>query len=167
MKEYKYNRAFFLNTAGISSVEFFWGLGLPLVIESTFLQIFLTELGASYLTIGLVPTFSFVGQALLAVLAAYKTRKLDRQRSIVIIFHIVPAVTILLFGIYLLLTGTFLPSTIYIFFSVYIVFNAGIGLILPVWQNYIVKLFSHSEVIPAFAVMMIVQSAGRLLSSFL
>ena len=166
MKEPKYSKTFFLNTSGISSVEFFWGLGLPLVLESTFLQLFLSKLGASNLVIGLVPTFSFVGQSLLGLGAAFMTRKLEKQRAVVIVFHMVPAVTILLFGIYLLISGTFLPTTIVVFFIVYIIFNAGIGLILPVWQNYLVKLFNHTEVIRALAVMMIVQSAGRLLSSF-
>jgi hypothetical protein len=32
---------FLQNVFGISTVEFFWGLGLPVVVESTFLQLFL------------------------------------------------------------------------------------------------------------------------------
>lgn len=166
MEEHKDNRFFLLNTTGISTVEFFWGLGLPLVLESTFLQLFLGELGASNIIISLVPTFVFIGQAFLGVVSAYHTRKLDSQRTIVIIFHLIPSVAILSFGIYLLLTGVFMPSTIFIFFIVYIIFNSGIGLILPVWQNYLVKLFTKDRVLPALATMMILQSAGRLLSSF-
>ena len=45
------------NVFGISSVEFLWGLGLPVVIESTFLQLFLKSLGASSLAIGFIPAF--------------------------------------------------------------------------------------------------------------
>ncbi|HAK45666.1 MAG TPA: hypothetical protein DCO79_07080 [Spirochaeta sp.] len=166
MEECKENRTYILNTTGISTVEFFWGLGLPLVLESTFLQLFLAELGASNMTIGLVPTFFFIGQACLGIVAAYQTRKLEKQRAAVIVFHLIPSVTICLFGIYLFLIGTFMPSTIMVFFIVYILFNAGIGITLPVWQNYVVKLFNSKQVIPAFAIMMISQSVGRLLSSF-
>ena len=167
MEEYKENRAFFMNTAGISLVEFFWGLGLPLVLESTFLQLFLTKLGASNLMIGLVPTFLFTGQALLGVFSAYYSKRFSKQRTIVIVYHLFPSAAILVFGFYLAATGEFLPSTITIFFITYILFNAGIGFTMPVWQNYLVKLYNSEQVLPAFAAMMIFQSAGRLISSFL
>lgn len=167
MVDRKDNSLFFRNTSGISIVEFFWGLGLPLVFESTFLQLFLSKLGASNVIIGLIPTVFFIGQALFGVVAAYQTRKIVKTRSIVILYHIYPALIILGFGIYLLITGTFLPSTIVVFFLSYMIFNAGIGMILPIWQNYIVKIFKNSQVLPAFSIMMLLQSAGRLISSFL
>ncbi len=31
---------------GVATVELFWGLGFPVVLESTFLQLFLKSLGA-------------------------------------------------------------------------------------------------------------------------
>ena len=166
MEEHKERHTFFLNTTGISLVEFFWGLGLPLVLESTFLQLFLTRLGASNFIIGFIPTSFFIAQAFFGVISAYQSRLLERKRTMVIIYHIFPGLTIMVFGLYLLISGTFLPSTIFVFFIVYFIFNAGIGFILPVWQNYLVKLFSHDKVLPAFSIMMITQSAGRLLSSF-
>jgi len=43
------NRYYHRNVFGISAVEFLWGLGLPVVIESTFLQLFLKNMGASAL----------------------------------------------------------------------------------------------------------------------
>ena len=44
------------NVFGVASVEFFWGLGFPIVLESTFLQLFLKHLGASSFVIGIVPS---------------------------------------------------------------------------------------------------------------
>ena len=41
------DRYYIRNVFGISAVEFLWGLGLPVVVESTFLQLFLKNLGAS------------------------------------------------------------------------------------------------------------------------
>ena len=166
MEDRKDNSLFFRNTSGISAVEFFWGLGLPLVFESTFLQLFLGRLGASYLTIGFIPTIVFIGQAFFGIIAAYQTRKIVNTRKIVIIYHVYPGLIILAFGIYLLISGTFLPSTIVVFFFTYLIFNAGIGMILPIWQNYTVKLFKSSQVMPAFSVMMLTQSAGRLYKQF-
>ena len=166
MEEYKKNSIFIKNTAGISAVEFFWGLGLPLVLESTFLQLFLAKLGASNLLIGFIPSLFYIGQALLGIAAAYQTRNIIKKRTVVIIYHIIPALVILGFGIFLYISDSFTSSTIYIFFPVYLIFNGGLGLVLPVWQNYLVKLFSSRRLISAFSIMMIVQSAGRLLSSF-
>ena len=51
------------NVIGISGCEFLWGLGLPVVLESTFLQLFLKSLGASSFQIGLIPAFSFLGSS--------------------------------------------------------------------------------------------------------
>ena len=42
-------------------VEFFWGLGFPIVLESTFLQLFLKNLGASSFVIGIVPALFIFG----------------------------------------------------------------------------------------------------------
>ena len=57
------DRFFRQNVIGISSVEFLWGLGLPVVVESTFLQIFLKKLGASSFVIGLIPFFFYANYA--------------------------------------------------------------------------------------------------------
>ena len=166
--EESHNKLYFIkNTSGISLVEFGWGLGLPLVLESTFLQLFLSKLGATNLLIGFVPTLFYIGQALLGITAAYYTRNLERKRPFVIITHIIPALIILGFGIYLRLSGTFNSSTIFVFFPAYLMFNAGIGLLVPVWQNYLVKIFDGRNVIQALSIMMIFQSAARLISSFL
>jgi len=43
------------NIAGTAGVGFFWGLGFPIVQESTFLQLFRKNLGASSFAIGIVP----------------------------------------------------------------------------------------------------------------
>lgn len=166
MKECKENNNFLLNTTGISLVEFFWGLGLPLVLESTFLQLFLKDLGASSFVISFVPGIMFTSQALFGLISAYRTNHLARKKAAVIRFHLYPALAILLFGLFLQLTGGTHSSTLPIFFILYSIFSMGIGMTLPVWQNYFVKLFKPSQLLPAVAIMMTVQSVGRLLCSF-
>ncbi|MBI9105953.1 MAG: hypothetical protein JEZ04_04360 [Spirochaetales bacterium] len=166
MIEHKENSNFLQNTAGISIVEFFWGMGLPLVLESTFLQLFLKDLGATSFMIAFVPGIAFASQALFGLVSAYWTKPLARKRPAVIKFHLYPALAILLFGLFLLLSNGEHSSTLAVFFILYSVFSIGIGMTLPVWQNYFVKLFKPAQLLPAVAIMMIAQSAGRLICSF-
>lgn len=99
---------FLQNVIGISAVEFLWGLGLPIVIESTFLQLFLKSLGASSFAIGLIPFFFFIGSSVFALLSSYLTSGLAFKRQAVIILHLVSGASLLLFGISLFVFGKFL-----------------------------------------------------------
>ncbi len=159
------DRYFIRNTAGISMVEIFWGLGLPVVLESTFLQLFLKNLGASSFVIGLVPTFFFIGVSVFSLFSGFFTAHLESKRTAVIIFHIFTALPVLLFGIFLNIAG-FIPGTIKIFFITYALFSMGVGLILPTWQNYLVKIYSSEKIITGHAFMWISQSLGKFLSGF-
>lgn len=155
-----------INTFGIASVEFFWGLGLPVVLESTFLQLFLKEMGASSVVVGLIPSFFFISQAFLGLFAAYGAAKLKHKRTAVIAIHCIPAFFISLFGVYLLAFG-FGNHAVGIFLILYALFSMGIGLILPVWQNYLVLIFTPHRTLSALSIMMMCQSAARLIGSFL
>jgi MFS family permease len=154
------------NTIGISSVEFFWGLGMPVVMESTFLQLFLRNLGASSFLIGLIPTFLSGGVAVFSLLAGVLTGHLERKRPTVIAVHIAGATPLLTFGILLAISG-FTPSILFVFYCCYALFSVGVGFIFPVWQNYLVKIFTEQRSISALAVMWTTQSVAKILSSYL
>lgn len=154
------------NTIGISSVEFFWGLGMPVVIESTFLQLFLRNLGASSFLIGLIPTLFSGGVALFSLFSGRLTGHIERKRPAVIAVHVAAALPVLAFGILLAITG-YDPSIIFVFFCCYALFSIGIGFILPVWQNYLVKIFTEQRSISALAVMWTSQSVAKIISSYL
>lgn len=160
------DRYFIRNTIGISAVEMFWGLGLPVVMESTFLQLFLHRLGATSFLIGLIPTLFYIGLSVFSLFSGFFTSHLRQKRLAVIILHLFASVPMLLFGIFLKFTG-FIPSTLRLFFSAYTLFSVGIGLILPTWQNYLVKIFTEKRVISAHSVMWISQSLGKFLSGFI
>jgi MFS family permease len=155
------DRYFLRNVTGISLVELLWGLGMPVVFDSTFLPLFLRRLGATNLLIGLAPTLASAGVALSAVLAYTLTARLRRKKAALIIVHAVTALPLLFFGLLLLATGIH-PSTLAVFMALYAVFSLSVGLILPVWQNYIVKIFTERRTMPAMGVMMVCQSAARL-----
>jgi len=152
------------NVFGISAVEFLWGLGLPVVVESTFLQLFLKSLGASGFALGMIPFFFFIGTSIFALLSSYMTEGMVFKRRAVVILHLVSAVALLVFGGCMILldrTEDILP----LFFVCYAVFSVCIGMTLPVWLNYLVKILSEEKSTAGLAYMMIAQNAAKLISS--
>jgi len=157
-------RHFARNVAGISLVELLWGLGLPPVFESTFLQLFLRQLGASSLLIGTVPTLVAAGGALSSLFAFSLTAHLERRRTATILVHVASSLPLLAFGMTLGIGGI-RASTLSLFLSLYALFSLAMGVLLPVWQNYVTKIFSERATVPAMAIMMTTQSAARLVGS--
>ena len=159
------DRHFARNTAGISLVEFFWGLGMPAVFESTFIPLFMRGLGASSLLVGLVPTLLSTGVAAAALSAWSLTARRRRKKAMVVAVHLVAALPILAFGLFLLGTGR-RPSTLAVFLAAYAAYSLAIGLVLPLWQNYTVKIFSERNTVRAIGIMILTQSAARLVGAF-
>ena len=153
------------NTIGISSVEMLWGLGLPVVMESTFLQIFLHSLGASNVLVGLIPTLFFSGVSLFSLFSGFLTAHLKKKQKAVILLHLFASLPVLILGITLRVTG-FTQSTLSFFFVTYGLFSVGIGLILPTWQNYLVSIYSDKKIISGHSFMWISQSVGKFFSGF-
>ena len=77
------DRYFRRNVFGVSVVEFLWGLGFPIVLESTFLQLFLKSLGASSLLTGEVSSrpCSGLGTARFGRISCWTSRENERGRS--------------------------------------------------------------------------------------
>jgi len=159
------DKYFTRNTIGISSTEFLWGLGLPVIVESTFLQLFLRRLGASGFLIGLVPAIFFFGISLFGLVSGYLTSHLASKRRAVVLTHVFGSIPFLVLGVVLPFTG-FGKTTIALFFVFYALFSAIIGLLVPTWQNYIVKIFSERRAVQGLSVMWIVQNIGKIISSF-
>jgi len=153
------------NVIGISTVEFFWGLGFPIIMESTFLQLFLKHLGASDFIIGLVPSVFVIGTSFFPIFSSYLTRNHMYKRTIVILLHLISACSILIFGLILLFnndTTTLLP----LFFISYAVFSICIGLTIPVWLNYLMKLFEEDKIVSGLSYMMFAQNIAKIISSY-
>ena len=154
------------NVIGISGCEFLWGLGLPVVLESTFLQLFLKSLGASSFQIGLIPAFSFLGSSVFALLSSYFTVGLAYKRGAVIYLHLVSGMSLVIFGAILFFFGEHAP-VLTIFFISYAVFSICLGMTVPVWLNYLVNIFSERRTFKGLGFMMIAQNIARLASSLL
>lgn len=151
------------NATGISAVEFFWGLGFPVVMESTFLQLFLKQLGASDFLIGMVPAILFLSISAFPLVSGYYSRNMVCQRNLVMNLHLVSSLAVLGFGLLLFFmenTGLILLT----FFISYAVFSACVGLTLPVWLNYLVRIFSPGKSVKGLAVMYTAQNTAKVIA---
>ncbi|MCK5686957.1 hypothetical protein KAJ27_22650, partial [bacterium] len=140
------------NAASVAAVEFFWGLGFPVIIESTFLQIFLKNYGASDFLIGLVPSILILGISIFPLASSYLTRTFEYQKTVVLNLHIISSFAILFFGVFLFFvkdTSIILP----VFFISYVIFSMCIGFTLPLWLNFLVKIFSSGKSVQGLSIM--------------
>lgn len=163
MDTYK-DKFFRRNVGGVAAVEFFWGLGFPIVMESTFLQLFLKQLGASSLAIGIVPSLFILGISVAPLFAAYLSYSYPRKRPLVAALHVFSGLAVLLFGAILY----FLPDpdlVLPIFFVTYLLFSLCLGLAIPVWLDYITRIFSERRTVPGIGYMMLAQNLGKIVAS--
>ncbi len=154
------------NVIGISGAELFWGLGLPIVVESTFLQLFLKSLGATSFQVGLIPAFSFLGNSVFALLSSYYTDRFAYKRPSVIYLHLISGLSLVVFGAVLFFMGEKAP-VLTIFFVAYAVFSICVGMTIPVWLNYIVKIFTEKKSYSGMGFMLLTQNIAKLSSSLL
>ncbi|MBU3918042.1 MFS transporter, partial [bacterium] len=164
-KQENINQHFKRNVIGITGAEVFWGLGLPLVLESTFLQLFLKNLGASSFVIGLIPSFFFIGISVFALYGDYATAYTPYKRRAVIAFHVMSGFALLVFGVALFIFGK-TDHILVVFIVCYAIFSICLGMTVPVWQNYLTKIFSEEKTVSALSFMMIGQNVAKLISSF-
>lgn len=153
------------NVCAVSLVEFFWGLGFPIVIESTFLQLFLKSLGASSFAIGVVPSVFIGSISFFPLFASYFTRNYRLKRMLVLYLHLATALMILLFGLIVLAVGD-AGNVLIFFFLCYAGFSICLGLTIPVWLNYNIRIFSEARLVPSLGYMMLFQNIAKIISSF-
>ena len=152
------------NVLGVSLAEFFWGLGFPVVLESTFLQLFLKHLGASSFAIGIVPSLLMTGIACFPVFSSYLSCRFRLKMRLVVSLHLISALSILLFGGSLLFAKQ-AAAVLPLFFISYSIFSICLGLTIPVWLNYIVRIFSETKSVPGLGYMMLAQNIGKVIAS--
>jgi len=155
------------NVAGVAVVELFWGLGFPIVLESTFLQLFLKNLGASSTVVGIVPSLFIFCISTFPLFSTYLSRNYHLKRSLVTVLHVFSGLAILALGLLLLLPCiSAMDDVLILFFTAYTVFSICLGLTIPIWFNYLTRIFSESKTVPGLGYMMLAQNLGKIASSF-
>jgi MFS family permease len=151
------------NAFSISLSEFFWGIGIPVLMESTFLQIFLANEGASNLVVGMAAMVFNVSISVMPLFAAYVSSFFSHKRILVSVIHLFPSVSLIMLGaFYLIFNDRF--GVVNIFFLFYILFSVTLGFTMPIWQNFIVKIFSPEKRVQGLSIMLITQNSAKLLS---
>lgn len=149
------------NTSSVASAEFLWGLGMPVLLDSTFLQIFIPSLGGSNHLIGAIPSIFSGCSALFAPLSAMLTSHLTSKRNTVFFFHIFCGFPVIAYGIILPYCSK--PSALTLFIILYTVFSVFLGTLLPLWQNFLTRIFSPKMILKSLSVMFISQIVARIL----
>ncbi len=152
------------NATGVALVEFFWGLGFPVILESTFLQIFLKNIGASDFMIGMVPSILIIGISIFPLLSSYFGRNHEQKKMIVLYLHLISSLSTLLFGLFLFFT-TDTTIILPVFFISYIIFSFCIGLTFPVWLHFLVKIFSEKNSVKGLGIMYTAQNIAKIIAS--
>jgi MFS family permease len=158
------DKYFARNATGVALVEFFWGLGFPVIMESTFLQIFLKHQGASDFIIGLVPAILMIGISIFPLFSSYLTRNHEKKMPIVLGLHIVSSLSTLAFGLFLFWVrdpALILPA----FFISYVIFSLCIGLTVPIWLNFLVKIFPPQKSVQGLSIMFMAQNIAKIIAS--
>lgn len=153
------------NVCAVTLVEFLWGFGFPIVLESTFLQLFLKSLGASSFAIGMVPALLIGSISFFPLFSSYFSRNYRYKRMLVLYLHLATALTILLFGLIVLTVGN-ADNILILFFLCYGGFSICLGLTIPVWLNYNIRIFSEAKLVPSLGYMMLFQNIAKIISSF-
>lgn len=155
---------FMQNAAGVAMAEFFWGLGFPVILESTFLQVFLKNNGASDFLIGLVPAILIFGVSIIPMISSYLTRNHEQKKTIVICMHLVSSCSTLFYGLFLFFvkeTALVVPA----FFFSYVIFSLCLGMTLPVWLHFLVKIFSEKKSVQGLSIMYLGQNIAKVIAS--
>jgi MFS family permease len=154
------------NAAAISAGEFLWGIGLPVVMESTFVTVFLSILGATNTQIGLSGLAMSVSFAIVPLFAAFFTSKMPYKKGPTVWLQVIASAGIIFMGLAYIFTGSNRNAYI-IFILFYSFFAVGISSTIPVWQNFIVKIFTPSDSIRGMSIMMFAQNSAKLISGFI
>lgn len=158
------DKYFIRNATSVSVVEFFWGLGFPVIVESTFLQLFLKKAGASDFLIGLVPAILIAGFSLFPLISSYLTRNCRSKKHIVLYLHVISSCSTLGYGLLLLLIKPHAALVLPAFFISYLIFSLCIGLTFPVWLDFLVKIFSEQKSIKGLSIMYIAQNIAKIIA---
>lgn len=130
------------NTAYLSTVEVFWGLGMNLLSMGTVLPVFLQERGASNTIIALLPALTALGAGLPQAFSSFVGGNRPRLRPLVLWLHVSASLPLFLAGG--LLLGAHLPPVPTVL-ACWALFYAFIGLLIPLWMDYMARIMDPAR----------------------
>ena len=155
------------NTAGLAWSEFCIGLALPVITaDAAFLPLLMRAAGGTTFEVGLMAAIFWAAMAFLPLVSAYLTRGAADKRTIAIVTNATLALPPLVFGGVLLLLGPRLLSVAALIIT-YAFLAAAFGVSVPLWREYVTRMFPPQRVFAGLSVMFALQTVARILSGLL
>ena len=155
------------NTAGLAWSEFCVGLALPVITaDAAFLPLLMRAAGGTTFEVGLMAAIFWAALAFLPLVSAYLTRGASDKRTIAIVANATLALPPLAFGGVLLFFGPRFLSVAALIIT-YAVLAAAFGLSMPLWREYVTRLFPPARVFAGLSVMFVLQTVARILGGLL
>jgi MFS family permease len=122
--------------------ESLWGFQVAMILPATVLTVLLTQLGASKVAIGVIPSLEGLGM-FMSVFGIYFFRSHKKRQARIILFHYIVLVPCLAAMGLAVLAHDFLSREALrvLLLLGWALFMSGVGMIGPVWMDWIAHLF--------------------------
>lgn len=148
------------NTAYLASVEAFWGLGMNLVSMGTVLPVFLQQHGATNGLIAFIPALSALGMGVPQLFSGYMVGRSRRLKPWVLWLHVLAPLPLAVLSLGLALRWAPPVPMVLVGWGL---FYGWIGLLFPVWLDYMGKILDPARRGRAFGLIFFTQTvAGAL-----
>jgi MFS family permease len=145
------------NTTFLGFVEAFWGLGMNLLSMGTVLPVFLQERGASNAVIAFLPALSALGAGVFQAFSGILGGHRGSLKPLVLWLHVAAPLPLFLAGFSLLWGGLPAVPIILVLWGCY---YAAIGLLYPVWMDYMAKILDPSKRGRALGIVFLTQTVA-------
>jgi len=144
------------NTVFLGLAEGFWGVGLNVVSIATVLPVFLEQQGASRTVIALLPALTHLTSGLTQPLSGYVVRGGGHLRNWVIGLHVLAPLPIGLAAL-----GLWSPkaSPVFLVLACWAAFFGVIGVLYPMWLDYMARVLLPEKRGRAFGVIFFLQTS--------
>lgn len=138
-------------------VEVFWGLGMNLLSMGTVLPVFLQERGASNAVIAFLPALSALGAGVFQAFSGMLGGHRGTLKPLVLWLHVAAPLPLYLAGLSLLWGKFPAVPTVLVLWGCY---YAAIGLLYPVWMDYMAKILDPSKRGRALGIVFLTQTVA-------
>jgi MFS family permease len=143
------------NTVFLAMVESLWGVGMNLVSVGTVIPVFLLKLGATNAVIGLLPSLGALGAGSASIFASYLTHRSRGIKGWVLGIHLLAPTPLAVISLGLL-AGV--RSPVLLVLACWGVYYALLGLLFPMWLDYMARILDPARRGRAFGVIFLVQT---------
>ena len=130
----------------------FWGFGMAFHTTFAVIPLFLKKLGAPDIVVASVAGVFVIMAAAPQILTAFVGRNIQNLKFAVISVHFLPLPPIFIAGFIFVFIGPSGPSAWMIYYFCYLLFTLGIGVVFPIWADFLETVHIPEKRGPFFGV---------------